>query len=232
MPSTPPARSLHAPAADGRQARRIPGKRPRSDLGGGHRGPQGCVGPRAAVTGALATRRPRSPPTLRAARRLLRGQAQGGRRRINEDRVYPSPTPTRTRDRFLPARPGARPGSPHTPQTRRFPLHPPPPSPCLSPAPARSLAPLAHRPHSSPISFSLTLGGKLAIYGAPSDSGGAMRAQRLRRERRALRGVTRDGSLPVPGTEGGAGAIAAASADCPGEAPEGLGPNYGTKHRQ
>lgn len=58
--------------------------------------------------------------------------------------------------------------------------------------------------HSSPISFSLTLGGKLAIYGAPSDSGGAMRPQRQKSDRRALRGVTRARSLPDPG-DGGEG---------------------------
>lgn len=55
------------------------------------------------------------------------------------------------------------------------------------------------------ISFSLTLGGKLAIYGAPSDSGGAMRTQRQRRDPRTLRGVTRDRSLPDRGTEGRGG---------------------------
>lgn len=59
--------------------------------------------------------------------------------------------------------------------------------------------------HSSPISFSLTLGGKLAIYGAPFDSGDTMQMQRQRRERRRLRGVTRARSLPSPGTEGWGG---------------------------
>lgn len=59
--------------------------------------------------------------------------------------------------------------------------------------------------HSSPISFSLTLGGKLAIYGVPSDSGVEMRTQPQRKERRALRGVTRARSLPVPGMKGRGG---------------------------
>lgn len=75
--------------------------------------------------------------------------------------------------------------------------------------PLRSPGALTSTPHppshSSPISFSLTLGGKLAIYGAPSDSGGAMRTQRQRRDRRALRGVTRARSLPDRGTEGRGG---------------------------
>lgn len=214
------------------QARRIPGSRPRSDLGGGHRAPQGCVGPR-----------PRSSlgPSLLGAHGPLDAESRaapppgpgagGGGRRINEDRLFPSQHPPARRAasfQFAPGLgrltppPSAAEGSPRPSSAGSLPL----PSP-------RALASTPRPPsRSSPISFSLTLGGKLAIYGAPSDSGGARRAQRPRRERRALRGVTRDGSLPVPGTEGGAGAVAAASADCPGEAPEGLGPNYGVKLRQ
>lgn len=90
------------------------------------------------------------------------------------------PTSLRLR-RFLPSLLRGAPGSPEPPRAQRIP-HP--------------------QSHSSPISFSLTLGGKLAIYGVPSDSGGAMWTQRKRSERLPLRGVTRGRSLPVPRTPG------------------------------
>ena len=168
---------------------------------------------------------PRFSLPLISAHRVPPCQAHS-RRRINADPIYPrrhppaGPLPFSSLQGLAPA---------HCSSSDSETL-PPEPLPLRSP---RALTSNPHpSSHSSPISFSLTLGGKLAIYGAPSDSGGAMRTQRQRRERRAPRGVTRAGSLPVPGTEGRGGAVAAASADCPGKTPGGLGPNYGVKHRQ
>lgn len=120
-------------------------------------------------------------------------------------RSHPPPaTAARRAASFLSA-PGLGSGCPSFPRTqRRFLLSLPRESlPLRSP---RAPPSTPHPPsRSSPISFSLTLRGKLAIYGAPSDSGDAMRTQRHRRERQARRGVTRTRSLPVPGTEGRGG---------------------------
>lgn len=70
------------------------------------------------------------------------------------------------------------------------------------------------------ISFSLTLGGKLAIYGAPSDSGNTMRTQRQRREWRALRGVTRGWSPPGRGSGDGRGRPLRLLLTAPGKLPK------------
>lgn len=79
--------------------------------------------------------------------------------------------------------------------------HPPPPfSPrAPEPAPSRSArSPRAPPPsRASPISFSLTLGGKLAIYGAPSDSGNSIRTRQQRRDSAGAEG--RDAGSGSPG---------------------------------
>jgi hypothetical protein len=95
----------------------------------------------------------------------------------------------------LPAHSSASPPSP--PGSEALPPRPPPGVSAV-PQPLR-----AHPPsHSSPISFSLTLGGKLAIYGAPSDSGDSMRTQQQRREKGSAERRDSSSVPPGPGDRG------------------------------
>lgn len=87
-----------------------------------------------------------------------------------------------------------------------LPLLPSPtPTPASPPAPEPVPSHSARRPHAtlpswaSPISFSLTLGGKLAIYGAPSDSGNSIRTQRQRRDPAGAEGRDADSVFPGRG---------------------------------
>lgn len=108
----------------------------------------------------------------------------------------------RRRSSPLPASPGPR----HRTPASQGPWHRIsrcPPKPRFSPGPGAS--PFAACPPfprslsswASPISFSLTLGGKLAIYGAPSDSGNPIRTRRQRRDSVGAKG--RDTGSVLPG---------------------------------